>query len=364
MRLAVVQGTRPEIAKNYSIVQALEGTGTPYEVFHTGQHSRQDMCDEVYRDMGYEPSRVFPGSYRLGRVIDWLQDCFRRDGITAVIVNGDTAAALVGAIAALYIDLPVAHVEAGLRSGDPLMLEERNRMMVDEIAHHLFAYTSYEVDVLARNENIRGTVHLAGNTTVDLLHDFAHRIGPPDDTSPYVFVTLHRKEFTDVPDRMTQVFGALASLAEGPRRVVFAMHPRTADAMSQHGIARDVLGDVEVRPPVGVFESLSLQRYADVVLTDSGCVQEEAYLLATPCVTIRENTERHLTVSNGANVLTGFSPDLIVGAAQAAAQTGRGSWPPIYGTPGTGARIVDVMSAADGTRPAQAVRSEQSVAVP
>lgn len=342
MRIAVVQGTRPEIAKNYSVVRALRASGVPFEVFHTSQHSHVSMCDHVYSDMGYQPDRVFPAPHRMGAVVDWLAEAFERDEFTAVIVNGDTTAALVGALAGMYTDVTVAHVEAGLRSRDPYMREERNRIMVDSIAQLLFAYTQFEVEVLRRSEDVRGEVRLLGNTTVDLLHDFGHRLVPPADP-PYLYVTLHRKELTDSRRRMVDVFGALARLAEGGQRVIFPMHPRTTHAMARHDVPRGTLGRVAVVPPLGIFTSLALQKHAAAVLTDSGCIQEEAYLLGTRCVTIRENTERHLTVEHGANTLTGFDADTIVTVARAAAETPGHGWPPIYGRPGAGERIVDAV---------------------
>ncbi len=367
MRVAVVQGTRPEIVKNHSIVRALRASSVPFEVFHTGQHVQSDMCDEVYVDMGYRPDRVFPAPYRLGGVVDWLQDAFAHEGFTAVVVNGDTAAALAGALAGMYAGVPVSHVEAGLRSRDPFMLEERNRIMVDAVAEHLFAYTSYEVDVLRRSPDVRGTVHLAGNTTVDLLHDVADRLVLPAHLAspggtPYLLATLHRKELTDSPERMTAVFGALARLATPERRVVFPMHPRTSDAMARAGLSRSLLGRVEVVPPVGILAALALQRHAAAVLTDSGCIQEEAYLLGTPCVTVRENTERHLTVLHGANVLTGFDPDVVVRSALAAAAGPRGGWPAIYGTPGVGQRVVDVVVGGRRLVPSGAGRASAAAA--
>jgi UDP-N-acetylglucosamine 2-epimerase (non-hydrolysing) len=141
---------------------------------------------------------------------------------------------------------------------------------------------------------------------------------------------------------MAEVFGALGALAATGRRVIFPMHPRTVDAVAGNWPLRALLDGVEVVPPVGVFECLSLQRYADVVLTDSGCVQEEAYLLNTPCVTIRENTERHLTVLNGANTLTGFDAATIIRAVRAA-DAPRRIWPTIYGLPGAGVRIIEIV---------------------
>jgi UDP-N-acetylglucosamine 2-epimerase len=351
MRIAVVQGTRPEIIKNYSVVKGIASTGAPFEVLHTNQHVVGEMCGHVYRDLGYEPHRTFPGDYRLGSVIDWLQSVFRRDRITHVVVNGDTAAALAGAVAAMYLDVDVTHVEAGLRSGDPYMLEERNRIMIDSIATLLFAYTQFEADYLRCSKEMRGRVFVEGNTTIDILHDFASRIDSGSvGVRRYVYVTMHRKEFTDSADRMKLVFSALARIAESDCRVVFPVHPRTRDAIRRHGIEAALLGGVELMEPVSVFESLSLQKHAAAVLTDSGCIQEEAYMLKVPCVTIRENTERFLTVQNGANVVTGFTASRIRSAVWQALRTEERGWPDIFGHPGVGKRIARLIlgQSADG----------------
>jgi UDP-N-acetylglucosamine 2-epimerase (non-hydrolysing) len=241
----------------------------------------------------------------------------------------------------MYLDIPVSHIEAGLRSGDRDMPEERNRIMVDTLANLLFAYTEIEQKELQCTPTIRGRVLLEGNTTVDLLHDFSHRIQRPQHDGRYIFVTLHRKEFTNSKERMLLVFSVLRRIAAQYGSVVFPMHPRTADAIKRHGISFRSLGFVHVLDPVSTFESLSLQKHAAAVLTDSGCVQEEAYLLDVPCVTIRENTERHLTVTSGANTVTGFEPTRILAATEQAVSAPRRVFPNIYGPPGAGARIVD-----------------------
>jgi UDP-N-acetylglucosamine 2-epimerase len=340
MIIGLVQGTRPEIIKNYSIVKALAAQGIAFQVFHTNQHSAHLMCGQIYQDMGYLPSRVLEPEYSLGLAIDWLQKNFVQDRITHVIVNGDTAAALAGALAAMYSDIDVSHVEAGLRSGDSLMKEERNRIMVDSIASELFAYTSHERSLLQGTQGIRGQIYLEGNTTVDVLHDFTPSLAARPSFSRYVYVTLHRKEFTDSRERMEKVFAALRHVAQNISTVVFPMHPRTRDAIRRRGIPNEALAGVEVIDPVSLTESLRLQKHSLAILTDSGCVQEEAYLLGVPCVTVRENTERHLTVLNGANVLTGFSMARIVAAVERALQTSELEWPEIYGNNGVGRRIV------------------------
>ena len=340
MRIAIVQGTRPEIIKNYSIVKALRASGASFEVFHTNQHFSPRMCRSIYADMEYAPDRTLPEDYRLGAAIDWLQKSFAKDRIDHVLVNGDTAASLAGALAAMYMDIEVSHVEAGLRSGDTVMREERNRIMVDSVAQKLFAYTSYEKDALRNMDGIRGDVFLEGNTTLDVLHDFAGLIDRPMATGPYVYTTLHRKELTDSREKMANVFTALSRVAREICPVLFPVHPRTRDALRRHGFGEDILQDMRVTEPVSTFESLSLQQHAAAVLTDSGCVQEEAYLLGVPCITVRENTERHLTVQHGANVLTGFVPARILGAVHWALSMTDRNWPMIYGCVGAGERIV------------------------
>ncbi len=342
MRIAVVQGTRPEIIKNYSIVKALRSAGVHSEVLHTNQHSINCMSKCIYDEMSYAPDRTLPGAYTFGGAVVWLERVLRRDKIDHVIVNGDTASGLAGALAALYADIDVSHVEAGLRSGDKQMREERNRIIVDSTASVLFAYTEYERYVLESERHRRGRIFVEGNTTVDVLHDFASSplLRRPPVSGSYVYVTLHRKEFTDSCVRMAQVFGALRRISEGMCAVVFAMHPRTRHAARRFGLGRQALGAVQVIDPVSPMASLSLEKHAAAVVTDSGCIQEEAYLLHVPCVTVRNNTERHMTVQNGANVLAGFEPQRIQSAVKWAAQlTGR-TWPPIYGLPGVADRIV------------------------
>ena len=162
MKIAVVQGTRPEIIKNYSIVAALRKLQLPHAVFHTNQHSSEEMRDQIYAQLRYTPTHVLPGPYRLGTAINWLQSEYKREAITHVIVNGDTAAAVAGALSAMYSGIGVSHVEAGLRARDPVMLEERNRIMVDAIAILLFAYTDVERETLQGSPDIRGKIPRGG----------------------------------------------------------------------------------------------------------------------------------------------------------------------------------------------------------
>lgn len=349
-RIALVLGTRPEVIKNWSTVVAARLRGLHVEVLHTNQHSDHAMSGAFFDQLGYAPDRVLPGRYSIGHAIDWVIDRVRDGRLDLVLSNGDTAASLIAGIAALYADVEYAHVEAGLRAGDEQMIEERNRIMVDAIAHHLFAYTELEAAHLRAQTTLRGRIHVVGNTTVDVLSAFADRLTPRA-AGRYAYVTMHRKEFTDDRGAMIEVFAALKELARDFDAVIFPMHPRTRDATERHGIPESALAGVTVIEPVPVFESLAFAKHADVVLTDSGCLQEEAYLFGVPCVTVRDNTERHATVTAGANIVAGLTCSGILSAVERQRRRRGTPFPPIYGEPGVGGRIVDVLLSARSGSP-------------
>lgn len=340
-RIGLVQGTRPEIIKNYPIVSALRRAGVHVVVYHTNQHFLPEMKQHIYENFDYQPDRVLPETYTIGGAINWLQKSFARDGINHVIVNGDTAASLAGGIASLYCDIPLSHVEAGLRSFDPFMLEERNRIMLDSISSLLFAYTSYEEARLLDSPDIRGEVLVEGNTTVDVIDQFRGEFPDQPPLEPYVFVTLHRRELIESHTRMLLAVDALNRVADRCARIIFPVHPRTSQALESFSLKRRLSRNIELIEPQDFVCALRLQSQAAVVLTDSGCVQEEAYLLRVPCVTLRNNTERHLTVEHKANVVSGFSPHTIETLVQKAMRSEDRNWPEIYGSVGVGDRIVE-----------------------
>ncbi|ABX05241.1 MAG TPA: UDP-N-acetylglucosamine 2-epimerase (non-hydrolyzing) [Herpetosiphon sp.] len=344
MNIGIVLGTRPEVMKNYAIVQALRAADLPFVVLHTNQHHDHLLQTAIFGQMGYMPDEVFPGNYSIGAAIDWVREQIRRHDIDLILVNGDTAAALVGAIAAVYSDVGLAHVEAGLRAFDKRMYEERNRIMVDGAAHYLFSYTQYQADYLAKIPDLRGRIFNIGNTTVDLIHDFAHELTPRRNDT-YAYITLHRKEFTDSRELMQQVFSTINELAQEFDAMIFPMHPRTRAAMEHYGLSMDLLSRVQVLDPVEPFESLAYEKYANIIITDSGCIQEEAYIFGVPCVTVRENTERPETIDSGANVVTGFEPTAIIAAVRNQRAKKGQQFSPVYGERGVGQRIVATLQA-------------------
>jgi UDP-N-acetylglucosamine 2-epimerase len=339
MKLAIVLGTRPEIMKNYAIVMALRRNRVPFVVLHTNQHVDAEMAHRVFEQMGYAPDAVFPESYRIGAAIDWVREQIRVHGVDRVLVNGDTAAALVGAVAALYSDVPLVHVEAGLRAFDGRMIEERNRIMVDAAAQVLFTYADYQAEYLRHMPEVRGRIETVGNTTVDLIHDFSDQL---DAQRPgrYAYVTLHRKEFTDCRRTMVQVFGALNELAPAFDAMVFPMHPRTRGAMQGHRLGMGLLNRLDVVAPIEPIRSLAHIKHAQVVITDSGCIQEEALLFSSPCVTVRNNTERPETLVRDANIVSGFDIETIQRTVMSQRSRKGESFDAVYGGYGAGERIV------------------------
>ncbi len=342
MKIGIVIGTRPEIMKNYAIVKALREVSADFLVIHTNQHQDPLLRETVFTKMGYPADFIFPDPYSIGAVIDWLCKLIRSQRINLILVNGDTAASLIGTVAAIYSDIGLAHVEAGLRAFDNYMYEERNRVMVDSAAHYLFTYTQHQAEYLKKIPDLRGRIFNVGNTTIDLVHDFSDELFKPRPDT-YAYVTLHRKEFTDDRTKMINVLSTLNLLADEFDGMIFPMHPRTRSAMNKYNLDPDLLSGVIVTDPVDPFTSLSYEKYAELIITDSGCIQEEACIFGVPCVTIRDNTERPETISIGANVLTGFSPTTILDKVRSQRQIHNQKLPPIYGERGVGERIVQIL---------------------
>lgn len=342
MKVGIVIGTRPEVMKNYAIVKALREANLDFAVLHTNQHQDPLLREVVFAKMGYMPDFIYPRPYSIGAAIDWVCKIIRTQQIDLILVNGDTAASIVGAVAAVYSDVGLAHVEAGLRAYDNRMVEERNRIMVDSAAHYLFTYTQYHTEYLEKIKDLRGRIFNVGNTTVDLIHDFSAELVKPR-TDAYAYITLHRKEFTDSRTRMVDVFTALNALADEFDAMIFPMHPRTRAAMKNYELSFDLLSRITVIDPVDPFASLSYEKFASLIITDSGCIQEEAYIFGVPCVTVRNNTERPETIKAGANVLTGFSPVVIRDKICSQKSSGHQQFPPVYGDPGVGGRVIQTL---------------------
>jgi UDP-N-acetylglucosamine 2-epimerase len=326
-------------------------------LIHTGQHYDDELSRIFFDELGIPaPDRqldIHDGSNteQTARMLEALGPLFTAIGPDVVLVYGDTNSTLAGALAAAQLRIPVAHVEAGMRSFDRAMPEELNRVLADHASDILFCSTQTAVDNLA-TEGITDGVHLAGDVMADVALAFlpvaeerstaleANGVTPGD----YLLMTVHRAGNVDVPERLERV----VELAERlPLPAVFPVHPRTRARLRAAGLEERLETAVKVTQPLGYLDFLKLAAHARNVLTDSGGVQKEAFLVGTPCVTLRDTTEWVETVEHGWNVLV----DLDVQAALDALERPLpgGERPELYGGGHAAERICAVLGTYTGS---------------
>ncbi|HLF05891.1 MAG TPA: UDP-N-acetylglucosamine 2-epimerase (non-hydrolyzing) [Thermoplasmata archaeon] len=354
MTVDLVLGTRPEIIKLAPVAEALRRRKIGFRIIHTGQHYSHEM-DRVFFDELHvpRPSAFLevgsgPHGAQTGLMLQRLEREFRESTPALVLVQGDTNTVLAGSLAAAKMDIPVGHVEAGLRCFDMGLVEEQNRVLTDHLSTLHFAPTRTSGFNL-RREGIRGRhVSVTGNTIVDAVQSWLPRaasIGvrsPAEGAHDHAVATLHRQENVDHRARLESMLCALQRVGEKLKvQVILPLHPRTAARMKQWRLKGG--SRVDVRSPVGYLSFLGLLGSAQIVLTDSGGVQEEACILRVPCVTMRDSTERPESVHVGANIVAGTSPEAIVRAAVKMARRPR-RWRNPFGDGKAGERIGDACS--------------------
>lgn len=312
MKVLTVVGARPQFIKAAPVSRALRRVATEVLV-HTGQHFDANMSDVFFEELGIPaPDHhlgIGGGSHGVmtGAMLARLEEVILAERPDRVLVYGDTNSTLAGALAAVKLHVPVAHVEAGLRSFNRRMPEEINRIMADHVSDLLFAPTASAVQWLAAEGITRG-VHEVGDVMLDAVRMFLPRAEEHSDVRArldlepggYYLATIHRAENTDDPERLREL---LMGLGRADRPVIWPMHPRTRGQLTALGL--ELPPTVRAVGPAGYLDMLQLQRGAAAVLTDSGGVQKEACFLGVPCITLREETEWTETVEQGWNVLVG-----------------------------------------------------------
>jgi len=340
-RLLSVIGARPEIIQAAPLSAALAGR-LDEVIVHTGQHYDEAMSGGQILDTRLPPpahvldvgsrpdaEQLAVGEERIGGVIE-------REQPEAVLVRGDTNATLAGARAAVAREVPVLHVEAGLRSWRDDMPEERNRVLTDRVADVLFAPTETARANL-KAEQVSGDIHVTGDPLCDMLLACASRLPAGGESGSYMLATVHRNYNTDDPDRLAAV---LECLGASPWRVVFPLHPRTRARIEAEAVP--VPDNVALVEPVPYTHMLALERGARAIATDSGGVQREAYVWGVPCITLREETEWVETVETGWNTLTGVDPGSFRDALALPLPEER---PPVFGDGHASERIGDLIVA-------------------
>jgi len=326
-----VAGARPNFMKIAPIMAAFAETGIAAQLLHTGQHYDAAMSDSFFADLGI-PSpdhhlEVGSASHAVqtAEIMKRFEPVLDQVRPQAVLVVGDVNSTIACALVAAKRGVRVIHVEAGLRSYDRAMPEEINRVLTDQLSDLLFTTEKNALDNLLR-EGIDATrAVFVGNVMIDTLHRNLRRAVPVADTlgetlTEYAVLTLHRPSNVDDPETLAAL---LDILAEINRRipVVAPLHPRTRANIEKFGLAGRLQG-LRILPPVGYLEMLGLLRDARLVLTDSGGLQEETTALGVPCITLRDNTERPITICEGTNTLVGTRPEAIRAAFEEIVQHG------------------------------------------
>ena len=318
-------GTRPNFVKMAPVIDAVGRLGIFRQlVVHTGQHYDERMSAEILDDLGFpRPDRflgIGSGSHaeQTGFTLIAFERVLLEERPDLVVVSGDVNATLACSLAASKLGVPVAHVESGLRSRDWSMPEEQNRVLTDRLSELLFTHSPDANDNLVSEGIAREKIHYVGNTMIDTLRRLEREArdrqawaGLGAKENEYALVTLHRPSNVDHEDRLAAVVDALVELG-AHTRVLFPVHPRTrARLAALHGLERLERAGVACLEPLGYLDFLSLECGAGLIVTDSGGLQEEAAALGVPCYTLRPNTERPITISQGTNVLIGDDPAAI-----------------------------------------------------
>jgi UDP-N-acetylglucosamine 2-epimerase (non-hydrolysing) len=332
-----VAGARPNFMKIAPVMNAFaDYPGVVQILVHTGQHYDESLSEVFFHELGLRRPDVNLGvgsashARQTADIMVGLEGIFVKQSPDFVMVVGDVNSTLAGALVAAKLGIPVAHVEAGLRSFDWTMPEEINRVVTDRLSDLLCVTERAGVENLRREGIPADRIHFVGNVMIDTLLAHRDRI-PIEQTlgefglSPrnYAVVTLHRPSNVDTPANLKIIADALAQVAtELP--VLFPVHPRTRQNLQEFGLLEKLDG-VQLLQPLGYLAFLALMSKASVVLTDSGGVQEETTVLGVPCLTLRPNTERLVTVEQGTNRLVELRTDAIVGSALQAARFPEGT---------------------------------------
>ena len=325
IRLAIVAGARPNFMKIAPLMKALSNDADfQVALIHTGQHYDDNMSGQFFRDLGITDPQyhleVGSGSHaqQTAEIMKRIEPVFEEFRPTAVIVVGDVNSTAAAALVAKKLGIDVVHVEAGLRSFDRSMPEEINRIVTDSIADVFLVTEESGRTNLLREGIAPERIHLVGNLMIDSLHqhlerartsEIADRLGVRG--KPYGLVTLHRPGNVDDVDSLGEILGALSVIAES-LPLLWPMHPRTRSRLQHSGI--ELSSGIRVLEPLGYLDFLSLEADSSIILTDSGGIQEETTALGVNCLTLRDNTERPVTIQFGTNRLAGTRKATILSA--------------------------------------------------
>ena len=332
LKIINIVGARPNLPKIAPLMREMQRHPEIEPILvHTGQHYDAALSDIFFRQMGIPAPdvnlEVGSGSHAVqtAEVLKRIEPVLLERQPDLVLVVGDVNSTIAVSLAAVKLGIPVAHVEAGLRSFDRSMPEEINRILTDALANYLFVTEEDAIQHLLKEGRPRESIYLVGNVMIDSLRHFlpiAQKSPIGDDLGlkkgadwqRFAVLTLHRPSNVDSTEKLAELLGAIDAIA-AQIPVIFPVHPRTQQHLTQAGIKTHP--QLRLTPPVGYLDFLCLLTKSTLVLTDSGGIQEETTALGVPCLTLRENTERPITITEGTNLLIGTDPAKILAAAQA-----------------------------------------------
>mgnify|MGYP005637514529 FL=1 len=322
MKIATILGARPQFIKASMVSRAIMNhEGLKEVIIHTGQHFDNNMSQIFFEEMKIPQPNYNLDIHSLshgamtGRQLEEIEKVLTKEMPDCVLVYGDTNSTLAGALAATKLNIPVAHVESGLRSFNRNMPEETNRILTDHIAELLFTPT----EIAVRNLKNEGINERKINRVGDVMYDAALYFGKIAEnkskileklnleSKQYILTTVHRQENTDDPIRLKNIFSAFS---EAPMPVVIPLHPRTKKKLAENNISLN--GQIKTIDPLGCLDMVELEKNAHIIATDSGGVQKEAFFYGVPCITLREETEWIELVKSGANILVGSDKEKIM----------------------------------------------------
>jgi UDP-N-acetylglucosamine 2-epimerase len=363
-KVFTIIGARPQFIKAAALSRTIESRvrdssrSFPLKerIIHTGQHYDYNMSRVFFEELAIpEPDYhlgIGSGSHgeMTGAMLAKVEEVLAAGKPDWVLVYGDTNSTLAGALAAAKLHIPVAHVEAGLRSYNKRMPEEINRLLTDHISDLLFAPTAAAVENL-KKEGVRDSVFNTGDIMFDAFL-FYKQIAAAEsrilatlkaDKREYVLATVHRQENTENPHRLSQIFRAFEEIGHDEFDFIIPLHPRTRKSLNLNGLDPSPDSGVRIIDPVGYLDMVCLETNAAVIFTDSGGVQKEAFFAGVPCVTLRDETEWVETVQAGVNFLAGADTVRILNSYQRAKEATLNFVPGLYGDGHTADKIIDCL---------------------
>ena len=353
MSIITIVGARPQFVKAGTVSRALRSAGLKEVIVHTGQHFDYNMSQVFFDDMeipkpdyNLEIHSLSHGAMT-GRMLEAIEKVLVTEKPKVVLVYGDTNSTLAGALAAQKLGIPVAHVEAGLRSFNMAMPEETNRILTDRISTYLFCPTQVAVNNLKAEgfDNFGCNIHIVGDVMLDAALYYGERSAQKSkivralNLDPnFVLATMHRQENTDSPENLKGIIDALNTIHD-ERQVVVPLHPRAKKIIEGSGLKVNFT----TVPPVGYFDMIELLKHCALVITDSGGLQKEAFFFKKGCVTLRAETEWTELVEGGFNILAGANPSQILTSYNQIMNKSQNFSVNLYGMGDASSRIADVL---------------------